>query len=160
MSDLATAAAEFLSLKRIAVAGVSRSGTAAANHIYRKLRGAGAEVFAVNPHAGAIEGDRCYPDVLSIPGGVQGVVIATHPDKAVATVEQCHEAGVRHVWLHRSFGQGSSSAEAILRCRELGMSVIPGGCPMMHCKPVDFGHKCLHWILKVTGGLPKPIRRV
>jgi hypothetical protein len=27
---------------------------------------------------------------------------------------------------------------------------------MMYCKPVDFGHKCMRWMLRVTGGLPKP----
>ena len=68
---------DFLAQKRIAVAGVSRNGSQPANFIYRKLRGAGYQVFAVNPSAKELEGDRCYPDLASIPETVDGIVIAT-----------------------------------------------------------------------------------
>jgi len=27
---------------------------------------------------------------------------------------------------------------------------------MMYLQPVDVGHRCMRWMLKVTGGLPKP----
>jgi predicted CoA-binding protein len=40
------------------------------------------EVFAVNPNADEVEGDACYHDLESIPGGAGGVdavVIATRP---------------------------------------------------------------------------------
>jgi hypothetical protein len=32
--------------------------------------------------------------------------------------------------------------------------VIAGACPMMFGEHVDFGHTCMRWILKLTGGLP------
>jgi predicted CoA-binding protein len=155
MSDIKAAADQFLALKRIAVARVSRSRTEAANAIYKKLRATGFQVFPVNPNAEDVEGDPCYPDIASIPGGVEGVVVATHPDVAVEIVEQCQRAGVDHVWMHRSFGRGSVSEPAIERCKELGISVIPGGCPMMFCEPVDFGHRCMKWLLRFSGGLPE-----
>ncbi|MEJ2085702.1 MAG: CoA-binding protein [Acidobacteriota bacterium] len=155
MREIKTAVDEFLGLKRVAVAGVSRNGKEAANAIYKKLRSAGYEVFPVNPNAEEVEGDACYPDLGSIPGGVQGVVVATHPDVSVEIVEQCGSAGVRHVWMHRAFGTGSMSDVAIDRCKELGITAIPGGCPMMYCEPVDFGHKCMRWFLKMSGGLPQ-----
>ena len=79
MATLKEAVDDFLAQKRIAVAGVSRHGGEAANVIYRKLRGAGYEVFATNPKATEVEGDACYPDLRSIPGGVDGVVISTTP---------------------------------------------------------------------------------
>ena len=154
MSNLETSVDEFLAVRRIAVAGVSRSPKEAANAIYKKLRASGFEVYPVNPNATELEGDACYPDVTSIPGGVEGVVIATHPDTALEIVEQCRQAGVGHVWMHRSFGTGSVSESAIERCHELGIKVIAGGCPMMFCEPVDLGHKCMRWFLRLTGGLP------
>src|SRR5262249_26440981 len=66
---------DFLAQKRIAVAGVSRSDRhhPTGNLIYRRLKGAGHQVFAVNPQMQTFESDRCYPDVKSIPGGVDGV---------------------------------------------------------------------------------------
>ena len=157
MKTMQQAVDEFLALKRIAVAGVSRTGESAGNPVYLKLRGAGYEVFATNPRAEEIEGDTCYPDLKSIPGGVEGVVAATHPKATLQVVQECSELGISYVWMHRSFGDGSVSQEAVNFCQENGIQVIPGGCPMMYCDPVDFGHKCIRWILGFSGGLPKEV---
>jgi predicted CoA-binding protein len=66
---------DFLDQKRIAVAGVSRdtSQHPVGNLIYHWLKDTGHEVFPVNPHMESFEGDRCYPDLASIPGGVDSV---------------------------------------------------------------------------------------
>src|SRR5215813_6739771 len=86
---------DFLSQKRIAVTGVSRTpGAAAANGIYRRLREVGYEVFAVNPNADTVEGDTCYHDVKSIPQGVDAVIIATPPEATEQVVRDCADAGV------------------------------------------------------------------
>ncbi len=151
MSTIQEKAHDFLAQKRIAVAGVSRHGDQPANLIYRKLRDAGHEVFATNPKTETAEGATCYPDLTSIPGGVDAVVVATPPDAAESIVRQCSELGISRVWMHRSFGRGSVSETAVETCREHGISVIPGGCPMMFEEPVDFGHKCIRWMLGVTG---------
>jgi predicted CoA-binding protein len=155
MSGLESAVADFLEQRRIAVAGVSRSGKEAANAVYQKLKGAGYDVFPVNPAAEKVEGDACYPNIASIPGGVDAVFIATHPDVTGDVVRECVELGVNRVWIHRSFGRGSVSDEAVEYGRAHGVTVIPGGCPMMHVDPVDVGHKCMRWVLRVTGGLPR-----
>jgi predicted CoA-binding protein len=157
MTALDEAVHEFLELRRIAVAGVSRHGDVSANFIYKKLRDAGYEVFAVNPNADVVEGDRCYHTLAEIPGGVEGVVIGTHPDVTIDVVRECIAAGVRHVWMHRLMGEGSVDDEAVKLCEENDIDVIPGACPMMYVPPIDFGHKCFRWILSMTGGLPKPI---
>ena len=88
---------EFLAQKRIAVAGVSRDKGhhPVGNLIYQRLKTSGHEVFAVNPHMQAFEGDRCYPDLQAIPGGVDGVVIITRPTTTQRIVRDCNEAGVR-----------------------------------------------------------------
>jgi uncharacterized protein len=147
--------ASFLEGKRLAVAGVSRSGRAAANAIFRKLRAAGHEVFPVNPNASEIEGVRCYPDITSVPGPVHGVVVATHPRVALEIVRQCATCGVKHVWFHRSFGQGSVSDDAVRTGEAQGINVIVGGCPMMYCAPVDVAHRCARWFLDWRGRLPR-----
>jgi len=157
MTTLKEAVADFLAQKRLAVAGVSRSGNEAANIVYRKLRGAGYQVFPVNPNANAVEGDTCYPDLKSIPGSVTGVVIATHPDVTDHVVRECAETGISRIWMHRSLGSGSVSEAAVSFCREHNITVIPGGCPVMFCGPVDFGHRCMRWALRITGGLPKHV---
>jgi predicted CoA-binding protein len=147
---------EFLAHKRIAVAGVSRTDTnEAANLNYRKLRDLGYEVFAVNPQAANVEGDDCYPNLAAIPGGVEAVVIATHPEVTPEVVTQCADLGIGYVWMHRSFGEGSVADEAVTLCVQKGIRVIPGGCPMMFLSPVDIGHRCMRWFLNLTGKLPQ-----
>ena len=148
---------DFLAQKRIAVAGVSRDNSRhpSANLIYRRLKATGHEVVPVNPHLPAFDGDRCYPDLQSIPGGVDGVVIVTRPELTERIVRDCTAAGVSRVWMHQSLAKGSSvSQDAVEYCRQHDISVIAGACPMMYGPGADLGHTCMRWILKLTGGLP------
>jgi uncharacterized protein len=148
---------DFLAQKRIAVAGVSRDTGShpAANLIYRRLKTTGHEVFPVNPNMQTFDGDRCYADLRSIPGGVDGVVIVTRPETTERIVRDCGDAGVGRVWMHQSIGKGTSvSPKAVEYCRQHDISVIAGACPMMYGDGVDFGHMCMRWVLKLTGGLP------
>ena len=156
-TTLDTQVHEFLAHKRIAVAGVSRDNTRhpVGNLIYHRLKKTGHDVFPVNPHIQTYEGDRCYPDLQSIPGGVDGVVIVTRPELTERLVRDCSDAGVRRVWMHQSVGKGSSvSADAVEYCRQHEISVIAGACPMMYGEDADLGHRCMRLILKLTGGLP------
>ena len=153
MSDFEEAIADFLGQKRIAIVGVSRKKGETANFIYRTLREVGYEVYAVNPNASEAEGDRCYPDLASIPGGVDAPLIVTRPEVTDGVVRECAELGIHRAWMHRSFGEGSVSNGAVSFCRNAGIQVIPGGCPMMFREGADLGHKCLRFVLKLTGGL-------
>lgn len=145
---------KFLEGRRIAVAGVSRSGQSAGNPVLRKLIKSGFDAVPVNPHATSIDGARCYPDLAAIPGSLDGVVIATHPKVSADLVRQAAARGVHTVWFHRSFGQGSVSDEALRECERLGLRAIVGGCPLMYCEPVDVVHTCMRWILDWRGRLP------
>jgi uncharacterized protein len=148
---------DFLAQKRIAVVGVSRDNRhhPAGNLIYRRLKGTGHDVFPVNPNMQTFEGDRCYPDLQSVPGSVDGVVIITRPETTERIVHDCGAAGVRRVWMHRSLVKGSSvSPAAVEYCRQHDISVIAGACPMMYGPGVDIGHRCMRWFMKLGGGLP------
>ena len=145
----------FLAGRRFAVAGVSRQRGQAANAVFTRLRTAGYDVFPINPHATEVEGVTCYADVGSLPATVDGVVIATHPDDALRVVRQCAGAGVRRVWFHRSFGQGSVSEEAVRECGRLGVEAIVGGCPLMFAEPVDVAHRCMRRWLQWRGRIPR-----
>ena len=157
VTTLETKINDFLAQKRIAVAGVSRNRShhPAGTLIFRRLRDTGHEVFPVNPNIQAFEGTRCYPDLKSIPGGVDGVVIITRPETTARIVRECSELGVRRVWMHSSTGKGTSvSKDAIEFCLRHDITVIAGACPMMYGPRVDFGHACMRLYLKLSGGLP------
>ncbi len=148
MPTINEAASAFLDNKRIAVTGVSRAPKGhGSNAVYKRLRERGYEVFAVNPNADTVEGDPCYHDLKSIPGGVGAVVIATRPETAEATMKECAELGIKQTWMHRAFGAGSVCDQATVYGRENGITVIDGGCPLMFAPTSDFGHKIMRFML-------------
>jgi predicted CoA-binding protein len=155
MVNTLEAVATFLRGRRLAVAGVSRQPNQAANAVLRKLKGSGYEVFPTNPKVSQVEGTRCYRDIGAVPGQLDGVVIATSPDVSIQIVQQCMDHGVRRVWFHRSFGNGSVSEAAVRECDAHSIDCIVGGCPLMFCDPVDFGHKCMRWWLQRQGRVPR-----
>lgn len=149
MLTMKQAATEFLATKRIAVTGVSREPKDhGSNAVFKRLRDRGYEVFAVNPNADEVEGAPCYHDLRSIPGGVDAVVVGTAPDKADATMHECEELGITHVWMHRAIGTGSVSESATAYGREHGITVIDGGCPLMFEPTADFAHKVMRVVFK------------
>jgi uncharacterized protein len=158
MVTIKEAASEFLAHKRIAVTGVSRNPQGhGSNAVYQRLRGRGYHVFAINPNADEVEGDRCYHDLKSVPGGVEAVVIGTKPETAEATMRECADLGIRHVWMHRSFGAGSVSEAATAYGRQHGITVIDGGCPLMFDPAADFGHKAMRFVFTRTGKVPQQV---
>jgi hypothetical protein len=154
VADLPAPVAAFLRGKRFAVAGVSRTPNQTANAVFRKLRASGYEVFPINPAPTEVEGTTCYPSVGDVPSPLDGVVIATHPRVSVEIVRQCADSGVARVWFHRSIGPGSVSEEAVGECARRGLECVVGGCPLMYCAPVDWGHRCMRWWLRRGGRIP------
>jgi uncharacterized protein len=156
MQDINEAASAFLAMKRVAVTGVSRAPKQhGSNTVYKRLRERGYDVFAINPNAETVEGDPAYPDLRSIPGGVDAVVIGTRPERADDTMRECAELGIKQVWMHRGPGAGSVSDAATAYGREQGITVIDGGCPCMFKPTDDFGHKVMRRIY--AGHVPKQV---
>ncbi|MGE5690733.1 MAG: CoA-binding protein [Pseudomonadota bacterium] len=158
MTAIKDAAGEFLAHKRIAVTGVSRTpGSHGSNVVYKRLRERGYEVFAVNPNAEEVEGDRAYHDLSSIPGGVDAVVIGTKPERADETMRECADLGIEHVWMHRGPGAGSVSGTAAAYGRERGITVIDGGCPCMFGATADVGHRAMRLVFTLSGNVPRRV---
>ena len=154
MTNVPAVVAAFLAGKSIVVAGVSRSGNTPANAIFRRLRDTGREPVPVNPKAGEVEGRTCYLNIESVPGVIHGVMVVTHPGASAEVVRAALKRGVKHIWFHRSFGEGSVSAEAIDACRASGVEPIVGGCPLMYCPPVDPAHRLFRWWLRRQHRVP------
>ena len=158
MPTIKQATAEFLASKRVAVTGVSRTPQGhGSNVVYQRLRQRGYTVFAVNPQAGQVEGDTCYPDLASIPGGVDWVVIGTRPQTAEATIRECADLGITRVWMHRGPGTGSVSHSAAEYGRQHGITVIEGGCPCMFGPTADPGHTAMRFVYTLTGNVPRHV---
>jgi len=81
----------------VAVVGASRDRRKVGHSILRNMTGSGyrGKVYAVNPSASRILGVRCYPDVSSIPGNVDLVVVAVPARLVPKVMEDCARKGVR-----------------------------------------------------------------
>ena len=158
MTKTRDAAAEFLSKKRIAVTGVSRSPRDhGSNVVYKRLRQRGYQVFAVNPNTNEVEGDPSYPNLKSIPDGVDAVVIGTRPKVAEDTMREAADLGIKHVWMHHGPAASSVSDAATKFGRQRGITVIDGGCPLMFSPTSDAGHKVMRFMFTMTGRVPRQV---
>jgi predicted CoA-binding protein len=156
MATIKEATTAFLAHKRIAVTGVSRKPQGhGSNVVYQRLRQRGYEVLAVNPNADKVEGDVCYHDLASIPGGVEAVVIGTRPEIAEDTMRECADLGIKYVWMHRGPGKGSVCEVATEYGRKHGIAVIDGGCPLMFEPTADGAHKVMRFVFTFTGKVPR-----
>ncbi|GAA5182669.1 hypothetical protein GCM10025771_32490 [Niveibacterium umoris] len=153
--NMPTDVAIFLQSQYVAIAGASRTGSGPGALIAKRLRDAGHTVFLVNPAAERIGDEPCYRRLSDVPAHVGSVMVVTTPAAAVEVAKEAASCGVRALWLHRSFGEGSVSAEAMDVCRAAGMTVIEGGCPMMYVPPVDLAHRAFRFCLGLSGRVPK-----
>ena len=154
--DLKTKTATFLSQKKIAVIGVSTTNKMEpANGNFKALKERGYEVFPVNPKADLFEGERCYHTIGELGPEISAALIFTHPAVTGDVARECFEKGIKNIWVHRSFGEGSHSntATAFFKDKE-GVNFIDGACPMMFINKADWFHKTLKTVMKWTGKLP------
>jgi uncharacterized protein len=160
MAKIDSLVQEFLAQKKIAVVGVSDKRETGCNLAYTKFKEAGYEVYAVNPRINTFNGAPCYPDLKSIPEKPDAVFILAKPAVTDQIVQQCVDLGVKHVWMHCMMGtkpglaasMTSVSQDAVNKCRENGISVIPGTCPNQFLKP-DFGHNMMRGLFGMFGFL-------
>ncbi len=142
----------FLAKKNIAIVGYSSEGAEVANHLYEKFEKNGYKVFAVNKKANEVKDVPCFPDLKSVPETVEAVMISTPPKGTLEIMQQCIEMGIKHVWIHKSMGQGSFNKEAIQLAEENGIEVVPMACPMMFLNPDGF-HSVFKFFMNISGKL-------
>ena len=111
----------------IAVVGASRDPDKYGHQVYKDLKEAGYSVYPVNPNASEILGDRCYPDLKSLPVKPDVVDVVVLPEITEEVVKACRELGITKVWMQ----PGSESEKAIEYCEANGIDVVHGVCIMV-----------------------------
>ncbi|NIO38519.1 CoA-binding protein [Candidatus Bathyarchaeota archaeon] len=109
-----------------AVVGASRDPEKYGHQVYRDLRGAGYNVYPVNPHADEILGSKCYPHLEALPEKPDVVDLVVPPRVTEETVKTCKKLGIAKVWMQ----PGSESQKSIRFCRENEIDVVHGVCVM------------------------------
>ena len=111
----------------VAVVGASRNPEKYGHRVYKDLKQAGYKVFPVNPNADEVLGDKCYPNLVSLPRKPEVVNLVVPPPVTEQTVKECRQLGIKMVWMQ----PGSESEEAIKYCTENDIQVVYGECIMV-----------------------------
>jgi len=143
----------FVNDKNIALIGVSADKTKFGNAIFTELTKNGYTVYPVHPTLIEIDGIKCYPDVNMLPVQVVNLILVVSPDVTEQIVLQLKGTSIRRVWMHRGVGKGSGSIAAIESCKENGIEVVHGFCPMMFFSPSGI-HRFHFWLRKKFGKVP------
>jgi predicted CoA-binding protein len=118
----------FLNKKNVfAVVGASRETQKYGYQVYENLKNGGYKVYPVNPNTDEIFGDKCYPNLESIPILPDVVDIVVPPKVTEQIVKTCKKLGVTKIWMQ----PGSESEKAIRFCKENSIHVIYGVCVMI-----------------------------
>jgi predicted CoA-binding protein len=118
----------FLNKKNIfAVVGASRNPKKYGYQVYKDLKNAGYEVYAVNLNAEEILGDKCYPNLENLPVKPEVVDVVVPPKVTEEVVKACKGLGITRVWMQ----PGSESGKAIKFCEENSIDVVYGVCVMI-----------------------------
>lgn len=134
--------ADWVERRTWAVVGASNHRGKFGNRIYRVLRERGYAVYPVNPGVTEVEGDRAYPDIASLPAGVEVLDIVIPPPCVPPVLDQAKAAGITRIWLQ----PGAESPEVLVHAAALGLTVIAGGpCAMVETHA---------WPKERAGGVP------
>jgi hypothetical protein len=140
---------DFISKKRIAVVGASRSGKKFGNAAYKELKQRGYQVYLVHPEAHDIEGEPCYPSLEAVKDEVEGVFVSVPPKQGVQVLQQASQAGLKNIWIQ----QQADSPELLAVGKDLGLNLVHGKCILMYAEPVTSFHSFHRFFVRLTGKL-------
>ncbi len=145
---------DFLSVKRIAMVGLSRNPKDFSVSLFDELTRRGYDVVPVNPQATRVLGRRCFARVQDIQPPVEAALLMTSAGVTESVVADCAQAGIRRIWMYRAAGQGAVNPAAVAFCHEHGILVVPGECPFMFL-PHNGLHAVHGFFNKLIGRYPK-----
>lgn len=129
MPDIDTLRRMLTEYKRVAMVGLSADWSRPSNFAAKYLLEHGFEVTPVNPKYDEILGQKCYPDLQSIPTSIDVVDLFQRSDRVPPFVDQAIDIGAKLVWMQL----GIIHEEAAQTARDAGLEVV-----MDRCMKIEF----------------------
>ena len=121
--------------KTVAVVGISADEEKASYRVARYLKEHGYRIIPVNPREKEVLGERCYPDLCSVPEQIEIVDVFRRSRFVPRVVAEAMYAGAKAVWMQ----EGIVHEAAARRAREAGMEVVMDRCMMKEHKKLTGG---------------------
>jgi len=116
--------------KTVAVVGLSPKPERDSNMVARYMQQNGYQVIPVHPGADEILGEKCYPDLASVAGGIDIVDVFRNSEAALGVVQEAVKLSPKPKAIWLQFEVVNDEAKAIAEA-----AGIP--CFMDHCLKVD-----------------------
>lgn len=113
-----------LNLKTVAVVGISDDPERPSHFVASFLESHGYKIIPVNPKLTEWEGEKCYPDLLSIPEKVDVVDIFRRSEAVPPIVDEAIKIKAKVVWMQ----EGIVNEEAAAKARDAGIEVVMDRC--------------------------------
>jgi hypothetical protein len=127
MTQLKDRIRRILGYNVIAVVGMSRHPEKPSHYVPRYMREQGYRVIPVNPSAGEILGERCYPSLDQAREEMVEVVnVFRPPEEVPEIVAAAVRIGAKAVWMQ----EGIANEEAARYAEEKGLLVVMDRCMM------------------------------
>ena len=123
-TDIPTLRRILMEYKRVAMVGLSADWWRPSNFAGKYLLEHGFELIPVNPKYDEILGQKCYPDLASIPQPVDVVDLFQKTERIPPFVDQAIEIGAKVVWMQL----GIVHEEAAQKARDAGLEVVMDRC--------------------------------
>ncbi|MFQ5497383.1 MAG: CoA-binding protein [Nitrosopumilus sp.] len=115
---------EILSLKKVAVIGMSKNSSKAAHYVPRYLSENGYEITPVNPTTDQILGKKCYDSVSEVDEEIDIVDVFRPSDQVLPVIQEAIKKKPKVIWLQ----EGIHNSEAEELARKEGIQVIFNRC--------------------------------
>jgi uncharacterized protein len=123
------------SARTIAVVGLSGKRSRPSYGVAEYLKRVGYRIIPVNPQETEVLGEKCYPDLESIPEPVDIVDVFRRPEFVPEIVESAIRIGAKTVWLQ----EGVIHEEAAQRAESAGLKVVMDRCILKDHRRLSLG---------------------
>jgi predicted CoA-binding protein len=113
--------------KVVAVVGISNKPDRDSFRVASFLKERGYKIVPVNPNYDAVLGEKCYPNLSSIPFAVEIVDIFRKPEAVPPIADEAIKVGAKAVWMQI----GIVNNEAAERLIKNGIKVVMNKCMMI-----------------------------
>lgn len=103
-----------------AVIGANNDPDKFGNKIYKKLKSEGYTVYPANPMYDNVEGDKCYPDLASLPEKPEVLDMVVSPKRGKSFIEEAAKLGIKNIWLQ----PGTYDQELLALIKEKGLTAV------------------------------------
>lgn len=115
---------DILSLKRVAVVGMSKNEHKAAHYVPKYLSENGFNVIPVNPTTDEILGKKCYSTISEINDDVDIIDVFRPSEFVLPVVEEAIKKNPKVIWLQ----EGIHNIEAEKMARDNGIKIVFNRC--------------------------------